>query len=120
MKAFAPQVGRSVRQCYDYEQGNVEPPADVLQKWGEATRTTLAELTASPEVPTTDRSTDHPGVRELAADAVLCRAHKVSVDELQQLAGLRIVSLTGQPIVIQTAAQALAYLQALRQSTPHP
>ena len=60
---------------------------------------------------------DHPGVRELAADAELCRNHHVTPTELQELANL-VAYRNGQQVTLRTAAEALAVLQSLRMLGP--
>ncbi len=60
---------------------------------------------------------DNPGVRELAADAELCRNHRVTPAELQELANL-VAYRNGQQVTLRTAAEALAVLQSLRMLGP--
>jgi transcriptional regulator with XRE-family HTH domain len=96
-----------------YFYGDDAGPAERLAGLVEQAQKELAAMRANNHPP----PPDHPGVRELAADAELCRNHHVTPTELQELANL-VAYRQGQQVILQTAAEALAVLQSLRMLGP--
>ncbi len=116
LERIAELTGRSVAYLRDGQQVDAASRlADALER----TERELQELKRNMAMKTTENvlPPDHPGVRELAADAELCRNHHVTPTELQELANL-VAYRNGQQVTLRTAAEALAMLQSLRMLGP--
>ena len=118
---FAALVGKSSRQVREYEKDNVAPPLAVLRRWAEETNKPMGYFVEEVQVrmgtATGQAAPDHVGVKLLAADSALCRAHHIAPEELQELASLVLIR-RGQAVSLQTAQEALQVLQSLRTLGP--
>lgn len=114
-------IGRTGRQARNYERGLSPIPAEILQRWADATGKPVAwfletETPAPAGGPSADGDapTTHPGVLALAANVDLCRSNRVTPEELQILSGIVSRLHTGEYLVIQDAQDALRWLSVIR------
>lgn len=114
-EAIAPGMGVSAQSVRNWETGRHRISGEDLGKWARLCGKPLDYFTqdtpAATELPA--EAPNHPGVDALAADARLCHAHRITHEELGHLAQLRL-AYGAETVVMATAQEALAMLQALR------
>ena len=120
--AVARRVGVTPGQMNNIEKGRSRAGTEVLARLLALYETTPADILKQEEIAQMDQAPqqeapDHPGVRELAANAEACRAHHIAPEELQELASLVLIR-RGQAVSLQTAQEALQVLQSLRTLGP--
>lgn len=111
--AVARRIGVTRSQMCSIEKGRSRAGAEVLLRLCNLYGIDPQTVGAIPEPRHEAAPPDHPGVRALAADARLCHAHRITHEELGHLAQLRL-AYGSETVVMATAQEALAMLQALR------
>lgn len=110
---MASLVGRSVQSVRNYERGVIQPPQEVLVRWGAATeQPPMSFLEGDPDFAALPSAVLHPGVEALAADAPRRLEDGVTDADISKLRSLRC-QVDGQEVTIRTKACAERWLMFL-------